>query len=91
MPAPAQILQYSPEKARRLGVAYSIINLAIMCLHRPFLTENIASRQKRLEAALMTMEIVLYLMPEHPSHINPIMGVSPLTPFSTKYGSNTFF
>jgi hypothetical protein len=64
------------EKARRLAVGYSIINVAVIRLHHPFSTRNDTSRRKRLAAAQVILNIITYLKPGHPSQINPIMGVS---------------
>ena len=76
IPPPEQIPRFDPEKARRLAVGYSIINVAIIRLHRPFLSQSDTSRRKRLAAAQVILNIIAYLKPGQPSHINPIMGVS---------------
>jgi hypothetical protein len=76
IPPPEQIPRFDPEKARRLAVGYSIINVAIIRLHRPFSTQSETSRRKRLAAAQVILNIIAYLKPGQPSHINPIMGVS---------------
>jgi hypothetical protein len=76
IPPPEQIPRFDPEKARRLAVGYSIINVAIIRLHHPFSTRCHISRRKRLVAAQVILNIIAHLKPGQPSHINPIMGVS---------------
>jgi hypothetical protein len=76
IPPPEQIPLFNVEKARRLAVGYSIINVAIIRLHHPFSTRNDNSRRKRLAAAQVILDIITYLKPGQPSQINPIMGVS---------------
>ena len=76
IPSPDQIPRFDPEKARRLAVGYSMINAAILRLHRPFSTQSDTSRRKRLAAAQVILNIITVLKPGHPSSINPIMGVS---------------
>jgi hypothetical protein len=76
IPPPEQIPRFDPEKARRLAVGYSIINVAVIRLHHPFSTRSDTSRRKRLAAAQVILHIIAYIKPGHPSQINPIMGVS---------------
>jgi hypothetical protein len=76
IPPPEQISRFETEKARRLAVGYSIINAAVIRLHRPFSFRSDTSRRKRLAAAQVILDIIAYLKPGHPSQINPIMGVS---------------
>jgi hypothetical protein len=75
IPPPEQIPLFK-EKARRLAVGYSIINVAIIRLHHPFSARSDNSRRKRLAAAQVILEIITYLKPGQPSQINPVMGVS---------------
>jgi hypothetical protein len=82
IPPPGQIPRFDPEKARRLAVGYSIYNQCIR-LHRPFSTRCHISRRKRLVAAQVILNIIAHLKPGHPSHINPIMGVSYVLLFSS--------
>jgi hypothetical protein len=76
IPPPEHISRFDPEKARRLAVGYSIINIAVIRLHRPFSIRSDTSRRKRLAAAQIILDIIAYLKPGQPSQINPIMGVS---------------
>ena len=76
IPPPEQIPLFNVEKARRLAVGYSIINVAVIRLHHPFSARSDNSRRKRLAAAQVILDIITYLKPGHPSQINPIMGVS---------------
>ena len=76
IPPPEHITHFHPEKARRLAVAYSLINVAIIHLHRPFSQRSETSHRKRLASAEVILDIIAYIKPGHPSHINPIMGVS---------------
>ena len=75
IPPPEQILCLDQETARRIAVGYSIINVAVIRLHRPF-SQSETSRSKYLAAAQVVLNIITYLKPGYPSHINPIMGVS---------------
>ena len=50
--------------------------MAIIRLHRPFAAQSDTSRRKRLASAQVILNIIAYLKPGQPSHINPIMGVS---------------
>jgi hypothetical protein len=76
IPPPEQIPLFNAEKARRLAVGYSIINVAVIRLHHPFSAQSDTSRRKRLAAAQVILNIITYLKPGQPSLINPIMGVS---------------
>jgi len=76
IPPPEHIPRFDPEKARRLAVGYSILNVSIIRLHGPFSSRSDSSRQKRLAAAQVILDIITYLKPQHTSYINPIMGVS---------------
>ena len=95
IPPPEEIPLFNAEKARRLAVGYSIINMAIIRLHHPFSTRSEASRLKRLAAAQVILDIVTYLKPGQPSQINPILGVSCSFSFSLPsnnlFGSNSSF
>lgn len=94
IPLPEQLTRFDAEKARRLAVGYSIINAAVIRLHRPFLTQSDSSRRKSLAAAQIILNIISYLKPGQPSHINPIMGVSYfflLSLQNTKFESNPLF
>ena len=76
IPPPEEIPLFNAEKARRLAVGYSIINAAIIRLHHPFSSRSDTSRRKRLAAAQVILDIIIYLKPGQPSQINPILGVS---------------
>ena len=79
IPPPEQIPHFNVEKARRLAVGYSIINVAVICLYHPFTSwsdTSRASRQKCLAAAQAILNIITYLKQLEPSQINLIMGVS---------------
>lgn len=91
IPPPEQIPRFDPEKARRLAVGYSIINVAIIRLHRPFSAQSDTSRRKRLAAAQVILNIIAYLKPGQPSHINPIMGVSYISFFKFLFELNSPF
>lgn len=67
----------NPELARRLCVAYTILNAAIMRLHAPFAFSGRSetSHHKRLTAARSVLHIILAVRGRGPGYLNPIVGV----------------
>lgn len=67
----------NPEQARRLCVAYTILNAATMRLHAPFAFSGRSetSKHKRLTAARTVLHTIVAVRGRGPGYLNPIVGV----------------
>ena len=68
----------NPEHARRLCVAYTILNAATVRLHTPFAFSGRSetSKHKRLTAARTVLHTIVAMRSRGAGYLNPIIGVS---------------
>lgn len=74
----------SSERGRRLGVAYTLLHLAVVVLHGPFAYagRSDTSRHQRVASARQIMEMAIALRAMNAGYLNPIIGVCILIPIN---------
>ncbi|KAF5328359.1 hypothetical protein D9619_013286 [Psilocybe cf. subviscida] len=68
----------SSERGRRLGVAYTLLHLAVVVLHGPFAYagRSDTSRHQRVASARQIMEMAIALRAMNAGYLNPIIGTA---------------